>query len=250
MIPSRRSRLNLVLLLLYWLAIFVLAHIQIPKIIYKVHVSDKTLHFMVYMILVFLLWSALNPYSRVNWRKSRVWWTLFIVVWYGVIDEWLQTHVGRSCDMMDFVADLVGAAACLLILTFLGFWSASLAVTGVSIFLFANVAQAHFVTLLPTINAAIGLFSYALFTYLWIQNLDGLLVQKSPGIKWTVLSLTVPMALLAVVKFGSVFLGRTVSLLDIISSAAGIVAVVTAVFLLRFLLSRGTDKIVGFEKIK
>ena len=104
----RRHVLTIAALILYWPGIFILTHIpvSVPFLILRLQASDKILHFVAYLFLVFLLWFSINPDVKVNWRKASVWWILFVVVWYGVIDEWLQGYVGRSPDAMDFAADL------------------------------------------------------------------------------------------------------------------------------------------------
>src|SRR4030042_647093 len=98
---SRRQKLTIISLLVYWPGVFILAHIPIPQLVYKAQVSDKSLHFLVYLVLVFLLWFTISPDKKVNWRKAAAWWVLFVVVWYGVVDEVLQGYVGRSCDIID-----------------------------------------------------------------------------------------------------------------------------------------------------
>lgn len=115
MVLSRRRKLTIISLLLYWSGVFILTYIPVPQLVYKAQVSDKSLHFLVYLVLVFLLWFAISPNKKVNWRKAAVWWVLFVVVWYGVVDEWLQSYVGRTCDIMDFFADLAGTLAGLIL---------------------------------------------------------------------------------------------------------------------------------------
>ena len=235
---SRRRKFTLAMLLLYWPALFILAHIPVPRVVYKAQISDKTLHFIAYMILAFLLWCAIKPNTKVNWRKSPVWWVLFVVVWYGVIDEWFQAQVGRSCDVMDFLADVSGAVAGLLVLSFLYFWPACLTVAGVSIFLSANLARTNISELLPVTNIAIHFFSYAIFTYLWIQNLGEFSAIKAPCVKRLIVSLAVPVGFMVSVKFVSVMLGKKLSLHDVVTSVAAIVAVVSLIAFLQQKLAR------------
>jgi VanZ family protein len=141
---SRRQKLVLAALLLYWPAIFIGTHIpQFPQWAGQIPVSDKVLHFVAYLFLSFLLWFAVNPDKKVHWRKPAAWIILFAVVWYGVIDEWLQMYVGRNADVRDFFADLAGAITGLLILTFVNFWPASLVIAGGGIFAMTNFLRAH-----------------------------------------------------------------------------------------------------------
>ena len=106
-LPSRQ-KLTIISLLIYWPAIFIVLHIPIPDLIYQANVSDKALHFLVYLILASLLWFAARPEDKVNWRKRRVWWVVLAAVIYGVTDEITQCMVGRSCDIADFFANIAG----------------------------------------------------------------------------------------------------------------------------------------------
>src|SRR4030042_2153286 len=143
MVLSRRQKLTIISLLVYWPGVFILAHIPIPRLVYKAGVSDKGLHFIAYLILVFLLWFAISPNRKVNWRKAAAWLVLIVVVWYGVFDEVLQGYVGRTCDIRDFFADLAGTVAGLVLFTFFTFWPVLLAVTGIAIFILTNLIRAN-----------------------------------------------------------------------------------------------------------
>jgi len=226
-----RKKLTLFLLLFYWAVIFILAHIPIPKLVYKAQVSDKTIHFLVYLILVFFFWFATNPGTKVNWRKGAVWWIFLITAVYAVIDEVLQGYVGRSCDAMDFAADIIGAFAGLILFSFFTFWPTFLIVTGVSIFLLANLAKANLAELVPVTNFVFHLFAYALFSGLWIQIMSKRINLKSNKLKWLIVALSVPIGLLLIVKLSSILLGRNVGLPDVAISVAAIASVVVVTFL-------------------
>jgi hypothetical protein len=66
--------------------------------------SDKVAHFFVYGLLATLL-------VRLA-RGPRAWWlALLATSLYGASDEWHQYFVpGRSCDVMDWLADTSGGA--------------------------------------------------------------------------------------------------------------------------------------------
>jgi len=228
----RRQKLTIISLLVYWPGIFILAHIPIPRLVYKAQVSDKGLHFFAYLILAFLLWFAISPNKKVSWRKATVWWVLFAVVWYGVFDEWLQGYVGRNPDVMDFFADLAGALIGLVLLTIFPFWSASLAVTGAIIFVLTNFTRANLADLLPITNAVFHLFAHGLFTVLWIQYIHLFLPTKAPKPKWLIVALALPMGFLLTVKLFSIIFGKDFVVRDIILSVAGITAVVATVYLI------------------
>lgn len=209
-----------------------LAHIPIPELVYRAQVSDKSLHFLAYLVLVFLLWFAISPNRKVNWRKAAVWWVLFAVVWYGVIDELLQRYVGRSCDVTDFLANLAGALTGLILFTLFTFWPAFLAATGITVFLLTNLARANLADLLPVTSVMFYLLAYGFFTVLWIQYMHLFLSLKAPQPKWLIWALVLPTGFLLTVKLFSVILGKDFSVRNVIISAAGIVAVVVAIFLL------------------
>ncbi len=236
---SRQHKLIIASLVFYWASLFILAHIPIPQLVRRAGVSDKALHFLAYMILAFLLFSAINPYKKVNWRKATVWWVLLIMVWYGVIDEVLQGYVaGRSCDIKDFIANLAGTLTGLIMLSAFTFWPACLVVTGVTIFGLTNIARANLADLLPRTNIAFHLFAYALFTLLWIQYLYYFLRLIAPKPKWLIAAAILPAGLLLAVKLGTLILGRSFAITDIIVSAAGIIIVVGTIFLIAFFRQR------------
>jgi len=235
----RRRKLIIISLLIYWPTLFVLAHIPIPSMVRKAGVSDKSLHFMAYLALVFLLWCAINPDRKVNWRKPAVWWVLLVTVCYGIIDELLQgVVVGRSCDIMDFFADLWGAITGLILLTFFTFWPAFLVVTGIIIFALTNVTRVNLADLLPVTYRVFLLFSYGFFAALWIQNMRLFLPFKAPKLKWLIVTSALPIGFLVAVKLFSVISGRDFRLQDVIVAAVGIAAGVVINYLIELFRCR------------
>jgi VanZ family protein len=236
----RRQKLIKISLLFYWPALFVLAHIQIPSVVRKAGVSDKSLHFMAYLVLVFLLWCAISPDRKVNWRKAAVWWVLLVTACYGVIDELLQgVVVGRSCDAMDFFADLWGVLTGLILLTFFTFWPAFLVVTGITIFALTNVTRASLSDLLPpAANFAFYLFAYGFFTMLWIQNISLFPFSKTSKLKWLIAASALPIGFLVAVKLVSVIFKRDFRLQDVIIAAVGIATVVITIYLIELFRCR------------
>ena len=229
---SRRQKLTIISLLLYWPIIFVLAHIRVPQSVREAHVSDKSLHFLAYLVLVFLLWFAIRPDRTVNWRRAAIWWVLLVIAGYGVVDELLQGFVvGRSCDVMDFFANLTGVLTGLILFTFLTFWPALLVVTGIVIFVSANLTQANLADLLPVTNATFHLFAYAFFTMLWIRHIHHFLSLKAPKPKWLMVALALPTGFLLAVKLFSLISGKNFAAPDVIISAVGIATVVGITYL-------------------
>jgi VanZ family protein len=232
MVLSRRQKLTIISLLVYWPGVFILAHIPIPQLVYKAQVSDKSLHFLAYLVLVFLLWFAISPDKKVNWRKAAVWWVLFVAVWYGVVDELLQGYVGRNCDVTDFLADLAGTLTGLILFSFFTFWSVLLIVTGTTIFTLTNLIRANLAELLPITNAIFHLFAYGFFTMLWLQYIHLFLPMKAPKPKWMIAALVLPIGFLLTVKSFSVIFGKDFVVQDVIISIVGIITVVATTYLI------------------
>lgn len=230
---SLQKKLLLGALILYWPTLFILAHIPIPQLVRSAHVSDKSLHFIAYLILAFLLWFAINPQRKVNWLKASAWWVLLVLAAYGIVDELLQGCMsGRSCDIMDYVADLIGAITGLILFSLLSFWPALLITTSITIFALTNVARANLSDLIPVTNAMFNFLAYAFFTIVWIRYMSPFLSPKAPSGKWFITALTLPMVFLLAVRIFSAILGKAFVLQDVVLSIAGIVAAVLLVCML------------------
>jgi hypothetical protein len=195
-------------------------------------VSDKSLHFLAYLLLVFLLWSAISPDKKINWRKAVVWWIPLVAVCYGVIDELLQGYVGRSCDVTDFLANLTGVFAGLILFTFFTFWTVFLVVTGITVLLLTNLTGVNLANLLPVTSGVFYLVAYGFFTMLWVRYMHLFLSLKSPQPKWLIVALLVPIVLLLSVELFSAIVGRGLRPSRAIASAVGIAAVVITIFLI------------------
>jgi len=232
MVLSRRQKVIIILLVLYWLSFFILAHIPVPGLIRKAGVSDKCLHFLAYLILVFLFWFAINPDKKVIWRKFAVWWIFFVVTGYGAVDELLQGCMGRNCDVMDVVANIAGTFTGLILLSVFTFWPAALLITGTVIFGLTNITRANLAELVPITNALFHLFAYPIFSVLWICYIHLSLSIKPPKLKWLFTALAGPTVLLLAVKLFSVILGKGFGLREVIVSIAGVAAVIAIIYLI------------------
>ena len=237
MVSSIRHKVTIITLLFYWVVLFVTTHIPVPIWVGQLDVSDKTLHYVAYLILAFLLWFAINPYKKVNWRKAAVWWILLVVVWYGVFDECLQAYVGRNADVKDFFADLAGAVTGLVLLTIFHFWPACLAITGSTIFIFTNISRVNPADFIHVTNAVLYFFAYGFFTLLWIRCMHNLLPLRAPEPKWLIGVLSLPTAFLLSTELFALITGSTLELWRVIVSAAAITAVIV-VFSLAALLHK------------
>ena len=219
------------MLVLYWPTLFILAHIPIPQFVRQAHVSDKSLHFLAYLILIFLLWFTISPDKKVSLRRAAIWWVFLVMIVYGAADEVTQGYVGRSCDIKDFAADLVGVFTGLILFSFFSFWPAALLVAGATIFGITNVSCTNLATVLPVTNAMLHLFGYAIFTLLWLQFIHLHLSLKPPKPRWLITALALPLTFLLAVKLSSAILGRGFKPTDVILAVGGIAAAVAAIYL-------------------
>ncbi len=232
---SHQQKITAALLIFYWIVLFVFAHIPIPQVVREADVSDKGLHFLAYLILVFLLWFTVSDGRKVNWRRAAPWCVLLAMAVYGILDEWLQTYVaGRSCDAWDLFTDLTSTITGLIIFSVFSFWPAALLVTAIVIFGIANISQSDLSELMPAANTVFNLGAYALFTVLWVQCLHlsmPTINLRAAKAKWQAAALAGPAGLLMTVKLFSVAFGKEFAVTDIIISAGAIVAVVAAICL-------------------
>ncbi len=89
---------------LYWVGMFTathLPHARMPLI----PLSDKTLHFLAFTGLALLVGSLF-----VLRKKSRPATAFLICLAYAAFDEWTQLPVGRTPDVLDWLADAAGIA--------------------------------------------------------------------------------------------------------------------------------------------
>jgi VanZ family protein len=231
---TRRQKITIAILVPYWVVLIIVAHIPIPQIVYQAQVSDKWLHFLAYLNLIFLLWFSISPDRKVNWRSRAAWLILFAAAAYGGLDELSQPYTGRTCDLWDFVADAEGILAGLVMFTLLTFWQALLAVLAVTIFGLTNLEKADLSKLVPVSDAAFHAFAYGGFTLVWVQFMK-LYLSVKPLSARLLLALGIPIGFLLVVKAGSLLLGRHFAVTDLMFAILAIVVVVTATYLTGFL---------------
>ena len=120
MLRARAARVCWGLTIGYWVALFVLTHLPLPKVPYA-PVTDKTGHFVAYaslaiaMMVCAWLGRGGNPPPGVL--------VLGILLAYGAVDEWTQLVVNRSCELADWYADAAGAAAGVVTVSILAYLS-------------------------------------------------------------------------------------------------------------------------------
>ena len=128
--------------------------------------------------------------------------------------------------MKDFLADVAGTLAGLLVLSTVSFWPASLIVTVTTIFALTNLTGANWINLLPVTNMAFNIFAYALLTILWVQYVQHGTFLRAPTITWLIATLSPPMIFLLAVKVGSLIVNKDLVIWDVILSVLGITTVV------------------------
>lgn len=223
----RRHKYILLSLGIYWPAIFVLTHIPVPQIAGQSGMSDKTMHVLAYLALVFFVWLAISPYEKVKWNRTKAWLVLAAAICYGAFDEWLQSKVGRQMEFLDLVGDTKGAMIALGILTFLSFWPAVIVVS--SIFIFSISNQSNLLSLYSQyyLDTAFHLTAYTTLTLLWIQHLDRWPQCRRNHPFWPLVALILPFGLLAIVKLAGVYYyHKSIWWVDVATAVFGIAAAV------------------------
>ncbi|HEX2787912.1 MAG TPA: VanZ family protein [Ignavibacteria bacterium] len=106
-------------LISYLVFIFILSSIpgaDLPEI--KFELSDKIAHFLVFGLLCFLFFYSLkNQYKYVKLQKFAPEFAVLFTLLYGITDEIHQMYTpNRSSDVLDVVADFLGALVIYLII--------------------------------------------------------------------------------------------------------------------------------------
>jgi len=228
---THRQKITITVLGLYWIVLIIVTHIPIPQIVYRAHVSDKWLHFLAYINLVFLMWFSVRPDSKASWRSPIVWLIIFVSCAYGGIDEFVQPYFGRTKDLYDFIANTEGALAGFVIITFMMFWPSFLAVSAITIFGVTNLAKADLSKLVPIADAIFHIIAYGCFTLVWIRVMS-IYPSRKTALARLFLILGVPIVFLLIVKAGSLLLGRPFATTDLLFAVLGIVAAVIAKYMI------------------
>jgi VanZ family protein len=104
--PPRLRRTAWMLTAFYAAFHFVMTHIP-PGKLPTPHVPDKTLHFLSYGFLSGCLYVSLWLGGMPIKRAALM--VMFLAASFGVFDEILQKPVGRTPELMDWVADVSAA---------------------------------------------------------------------------------------------------------------------------------------------
>ena len=107
---ARRAR---TLALFYFVVLFAATHVPAPPSS-VVSVNDKLLHFGGYAVLticVLVCWELTIGYLEPK-HYFAVW---LVGILYGAVDEITQVPVRRTCDVNDWIADVLGVVCGLLV---------------------------------------------------------------------------------------------------------------------------------------
>lgn len=229
MAMTRRRKVMTLALALYWPTLFVLAHIPIPQVVQRADLSDKSVHFLMYAILTFLLWSVIQPNAKVDWRRAIAWLVLLSIFVYALCDEGLQHFVrGRSADPKDLVADMLGTITTLAVLSVFSLWSAAAIVSAIAIYMLPILARKNLMHLLPVMTSVFYVGGYACFTLLWTRCSRPLMRRWNKGGQRFVVSISGPLALLMVTKISTMVKQRPFETWDIVAAVVGILGGVLA----------------------
>ena len=97
--------------LVYVTAIFALSSQSYLRPPLQLNLSDKVIHVAEYLVLGLLLVRALRATLRVSRPLFAAMIAIGLVVLVGAADEYYQSFIpGRTSDVLDFTADVVGGA--------------------------------------------------------------------------------------------------------------------------------------------
>jgi VanZ family protein len=101
-------------LVLYWLVLFIGTHLPTQKVSGVAMANDKAIHATAYAVLTTLVCIA---WRRIGGSPGLLGRLVIAagVLTYGAIDEISQPYFGRSCDLMDWIADGAGVTLALVV---------------------------------------------------------------------------------------------------------------------------------------
>jgi len=107
-------------LIFYWIILFTLTTLPTHSVP-SVGVNDKVEHLLAYFGLSFLLYlTLLFQKKSIILKNYAVLFTFLAVFAYGIMDEVHQLLIpGRSCELLDFLADMFGGVVGIVVLKIL-----------------------------------------------------------------------------------------------------------------------------------
>ncbi len=110
---SRTRSIWTSVLVIYWMLLLVATHIPQVPLPDDVVPPDYLLHFVAYAVLALLCAVAWSMRRALGLRELTV--LVVLLATYGAADEWTQTPVGRDASVGDWIANLIGIVAGLLL---------------------------------------------------------------------------------------------------------------------------------------
>jgi VanZ family protein len=96
-------------LAVYWIALFVATHIPIDRVPRAVGSADKIAHLAAFAALAFLF-ATTWQLSAGHLMTRHLVWSWIVIAIYGGFEEITQPLVGRVASVVDWLADVTGAA--------------------------------------------------------------------------------------------------------------------------------------------
>lgn len=234
----RRHKFAILALCLYWPLLFTMTHIPIPDYVRRAGVSDKTLHFLAYLVLTLFVWVTVSPFKKVHWLRLPVWLVIVGLAVYGAVDEISQSYFGRGTNIYDYAANMVGVFTSLTILSLVSFWPGSLVVVGIILYILPNFSAGNMICQNPLLNAAFHFGGFAVFTMIWVQVIHKILSVERNNVKWFFAVVLLPLFLLGAAKLTTVvFTEKQIWLVDFLTAVAGIAVVIIVSWPLELLRS-------------
>ena len=94
-----------------WVIAAVATHLPAPEVS-GIHVSDKLLHFVGFLVLASLFWLSLLAYASPGRRRVPT--VLIVMILYALVDETTQSFVRRTPEVGDWLADVAGIVTAVL----------------------------------------------------------------------------------------------------------------------------------------
>ena len=218
---------SLIVLLLYWVALFIFTHIPVaPELLSKIQASDKKLHFIVFFVLSFLFFNSIGSAGRIDWKRKINWLFCVILVVYAAGDEYLQGPVGRNVSFADFLANLAGITAGLIIMSFFEAAVSILIILGLSIPVLTTAAQLRFEGALWFVRPGLYFVLFGLLTYNWTRFFCRTFASGKEKILKFIRILSLPIGVLFLTAVVSAFFKKSFGVWEIFFSCLSITAFV------------------------
>lgn len=111
-IAHRHRRIILTASAILWVGAMIATHIPVGKLPH-IGLSDKLAHSAGYFVLAGMFWLTLWAYRAQASRRAAL--VFFVAAAYAAVDEITQPLARRNASFGDWIADVVGAVAALVV---------------------------------------------------------------------------------------------------------------------------------------